>query len=268
MSSIGYSVFGVEANTNSVAETANYVLERKNLDIWETLGNKMERSGTDATMDHFGPLTTLSYINLSDTIGYRTHDYISSTGRDTVERTAIDSLRETAATFSIAQDWKWLDDLWAGSIGNTAEENYNVVSITPSESEKTFWQNIKSDGSMNYGIRLDNPSIYTTIRAGHWLHNPLFIIHARINYRPINRSNADLDMAIPLPFGEMSGGISFDLIGSRRATVTSFRISHGFLNSNSIHSTHWLDSMSCFIGVSHNDVQRVTQFQTGLVAGF
>ena len=234
--------------------------------LWIQLERNTIKSGQDAALDHFGDVTHYSWMKLTISHGYNTLPFLNEAGEEVFKKTFVNGVRETLGGLPVAQSWdtKWLGEIWSGSIGNTAEEEFHPGSIVPSESQKTLWQRVKTDGCFIGGVRLDDPSINGSARFGHVLNNPFLIVHARFGYQPMDRSIASFDFISPLPFGELSGGLSCNAIEfDSRSMVTYVRVSHGLL-SNGKDSSHLISSLFWFVGISHSHATRALDYQAGI----
>jgi hypothetical protein len=250
---------GRQTDTNSMPEWSSAYLELpRPSTFWTKLTDNVDRSATIASLDRFGDITRLTWIKINDRFNYASLDYFNTSGKEVFEKTAVNGLRETAAHMPITDDWyAWAGSLWKGAIGNTAEEQLGGASVVPTESERTWWQKVKASSGFTGGWRLDDPTLYGSVRFGHWLNNPALIVHGRINYRPLDKTSAELNAIVPMPFGEISGGVSFDLLKLNNQSMTAYaRISHGLLHSNAI---FW------FVGLSYDQRNRNTAWQCGLV---
>ena len=256
--SIGCSVVTMDAQTNQVNADILSPLINTNYSysFWTTLGTKMDKTSRNAAFDRFGPTMYLSNFKITEKLGYKGIDYMNSAGEEVMQKTAVNGLRETLADLPATKEWKnWMEDLWVGTFGNTAEEDVGRGLAVPTESEKTWWQKMKSNGNFAGGWRLDDPTLYGSARFGHWLNSPALILHARINYRPLNKTRAEINAIVPMPFGEISGGISLELLRSdNKSMVSYFRFSHGLLHSN---------SMFWFAGVNYYHQNKALLFQAG-----
>jgi len=236
--------------------------------IHDAFARKLEFSSENATLDRFGSRSQIGWIREYDRLGYNALDSINSSGRNLMQRSVVNGLRETAAALPFTKGWQeWAENLYIGSIGNTAEEQLNTSSATPSPSEVSWWRQIKADGNLNYGIRFDDPSAYATVRIGHWLDNPALILHGKLYYRPFENMRMDLNMIAPLPYGEVSGGISFNptSLDGQSDTTASIRFSHGLLNASRwSNSGRIADSLTFFVGASYNQREANTTVETGL----
>ena len=269
--SYGYAVLTTSAQTNSTEMSASMptLSVSNSYSLWRSFDDNIEKSATTATQDRFGDLTRLTWMRLTEHIDSFTLNYVNESGKEVFEKTAINGARETIAHLPITRDWyEWAESLWTGSIGNTDEEHLGSTTPAPTESERSWWQRIKSDGNISYGARLDDPAAYITARFGHWFDNPALIIHARVNYRPINRSQVEVNAIAPIPYGEFSCGASFDPLQSSQKSFSAYaRLSHGLLNYHPADSkTRFTDSILVFVGVNYGQRYGVTSYQFGFTS--
>ncbi len=188
---------------------------------WAAYPRELEIRATTAYLDRFGYQTAIGWTRLAEIDRYEIHAHVASAGKDVMRRSVIYSLRETAANMPIALGWHdWAENLFAGTVGNTIEGDVNTLSPLPSSAEASYWKQMKSDGSLSYGLRPfeGNPYGYIGTQWGHWRGNPAAVTLVRWHYDPIRiASTIDGQISFPLPYGsQLSIGTSFrpERIGS------------------------------------------------------
>jgi len=187
-------------------------------------------------VDRFGPPSYFEWTRLLSTERYSLHDRFNSWGANAVGHLLGDSARETAVAVLPVEEWRGFGQLLLGSIGNTAEERARTISPAYSETDATSWEQIYSDGVLQYGIRpwRSDPYGYFRVRVGHWggLENlPLFAFEGRVGYRAFNSGNLEGRLVVPLSRGfQFAGGIATDPMrlrsGEKSPTVMSCRFEY------------------------------------------
>ena len=97
------------------------------------------------------------------------------------------------------------------------------------------------------------------------MNNPAAIIHTRLYYRPFDEVRLDLNFVSPLPWGELSGGITVNTLRMEQAgdLVASLRMSHNMILNPIERPAHWLESLSWYVGIGYNYEARSTQVEFG-----
>ncbi|MEK7641724.1 MAG: hypothetical protein AAB365_01900 [Patescibacteria group bacterium] len=143
-------------------------------------------AGSRIFYDRFGSPSSLSWMQLQSAQGYGIHEYMNTYGGKTIYKIMGAAAREAAVeTFPVGEYedmgrnlghrvTKFFGGLFRGSIGNTAEEDMQTVSATPSYNSLRHivnfeWNDSKDPWSGEYGWRpwRDNPYVYLNSNLGH-----------------------------------------------------------------------------------------------------
>lgn len=155
--------------------------------------------------DRFGYPANIDWILRSDDGSYSIHENFASSGKNLFSDSLIYSARETAVKTAPLAEWEHSTEQWGRdnenaaswimrffawtvrtAIGNTAEEDLNIVSATPSYQSlkhlrKFNWQSENGIWRTLYGWRpwRDNPYVYLNNAIGHNKDRPLIYTSLR-----------------------------------------------------------------------------------------
>jgi hypothetical protein len=203
-----------------------FILSQTNeMTVLDSYSRELETRGTAAYIDEFGYPSMINWVRASDAKGYGINASVASAGKSVMRRTVLYSLRETAAEMPLSLGWRnWAENLFAGTIGNTAEGEINTLSPMPSATEASYWKQLQSDENLFYGFRPieDRPYAYIGTQWGHSGDNPAAITLIRWHYDPLRTaSKIDAQVSFPMPGrSQFSIGTSFQ---PERAVSAGFR---------------------------------------------
>jgi hypothetical protein len=175
-----------DSTTNT--PTISLVKSSKQTD-WPTAFNDgfFERVTIKVTDAFVGPQGQLQWIR-DQGVGYRLSADYANAGKSILERSTLDAFRESVTHLQgIYESKTFVNDLFVGSIGRTAEESIKPGGITPIEAQKAYWEDMRSDGNLSYGFRpLDgSPYGYFGGRFGRSGNGPLGTFDIRGRYDPV-----------------------------------------------------------------------------------
>jgi hypothetical protein len=232
--------------------------------LTDTYARELGTRGTAAYINGFGYPSMNNWIMEEDIDGYGIHADVTSAGKSVMRGAIFDSLRETAANMPVALEWKgradgwkdWFENLFAGTVGNTAEGDVRSMSSVPSADETSYWRKLQSAGNLSYGFRPleGNPYVYMGTQWGHSGDNPAAVTLVRWHYDPLRlTSKIDAQISFPLPgISQLSVGTSFS---------PEYAMKSGFKPEMSV---RWIRAFghspldgNCFIGAMVGDNSRI-----------
>jgi len=216
-------LLGGEAKAQDGVTAQHYIVTAKTNEttLFDKYSSELEKRGTAAYINGFGYPSMDNWIWMSGTEGYAMNADVVSAGKSVMRAAVFDSMRETAAEMPVAIQWRgaangwgdWLENLFAGTVGNTAESEMRSLSSVPSADEASYWRQLQSAANLSIGFRpLDgNPYVYMGTRWGHSGDNPAAVTLIRWHYDPLRTvSTVDAQISFPLPDrSQLSVGTSF-----------------------------------------------------------
>ena len=201
-----------------------------------TLGKFVREMGNpDPFINHLGSPTRYNFAISYQQKGYQYLDDVELAGQRAFEQSATYGLREVAVSYlPIGQYELGAENigLWFvhGAIGNTAEEQSELVTPIPSASEVSWWNRARQDHLYDFGIRLFNtrPYVYGRLRLGHFENRPFATVSGRWYYDP--RRNTDeikIESVFAMPYDlGLAMGASVDPLRAGDNNSFSFRLQH------------------------------------------
>jgi len=256
----------IQAQTNQAAVSYNYsspFLDVENPDPMEVLRRRFFKevaASDDTVFDRFlGPSALMAWSRDENLFGYGSVERFNAAGVSLFTKIGMDSLR-TAATEALPFDlWEdhwlgWLGDFVGGTIGNPAEERFQLTSISYS-AVRSSWEGSKNS-TIQWGLRpwRRNPYVYVFAQAGHFDSRPLLTFESRAGYTLLGASRLESRLAVQLPF-------SFRFAGS--GTVNPAR-----MNSNDPTAANFVITLERLIGSQlHPDSLFYIGFRSGVHGG-
>ena len=204
--------------TNTVNETVPVYYFRTQTNTTFLSRVSTEYTNSTAFLDRFGPSASFDWTWRAQKNGYEYYQNTAKTGRDAFLSSARFSIREATASFIPVDQYRdyWQDvglHLLHGTIGNTAEQQLSLVSTGPTASEYSWWNDARTDGAIEYGLRPleGSPYGYFRARIGHCNGQPITIVSGRWYYDIGGNDRMEFQALFPLPHHfEFEAGASFD----------------------------------------------------------
>jgi hypothetical protein len=139
----------------------------------------------------------------------------ANAGKKVMRRAFVNSLREATVELpGVFNSKTLLNDLIKGTFGHTTKESIQPDGITPVASQTSWWQEMRSNGSLVGGFRPLDGYAYGAFRFGRLDDHPMGIALMRWKYDPILlRSSVDEQISLLLPRStELVIGSSYELV--------------------------------------------------------
>lgn len=244
------NVVNISNQTNTFEYTIKFK-EEQSPNTWPELWQEefIKRSSIKAS-DAFGWQSTLGWIHLMDQSDQKFNTSYINSGKNTIQHATLDSLRESIVKLpGIFDSRNYLNNFFTGILSRTTEESINPTAPTPSAAQISWWNEMRSNGSLRYGSHiLDGDLLYGSFRFGRLGDKPLGTSLIRWHCDPFTmRSRAE-------------GMTSFFLT---KSSAISFGGSYEVANLQGTHDLKWSATWShslgknwfdglFFIGFSHD----------------
>lgn len=236
--------------TNQAAVSYSYsspFLDVENPDPMDVLRRRFFKEVTtsdDTVFDRFlGPSALMAWSRDANVFGYGSVERFNAAGVNLFTKIGMDSLR-TAATEALPLDiWEdhwlgWLGNFIGGTIGNPAEERFQLTSISYS-AVRTSWEG-STNSTFQWGWRplRRTPYVYVLAQAGHLDSRPLLTFESRAGYTLLGASRLESRLAVQLPFSFRlagSGSVNPARMNSNDPTAANFGITLERLIGSQLH---------------------------------
>lgn len=160
-------------------------------DLMLRFSQELEQNGTDIYSDKISGYSAVLQINNHlDKDGYGFHNWLSSRGSDLFAKTFLNSFRETMIDcldledrLGETQPFHFFSQMFEGSVGRTAEERVELDSpnMTESEIRRTWFQRLRSQKFLHYGVRpfRTSPYVFVGTSIGKYDGRPIAVLDAR-----------------------------------------------------------------------------------------
>jgi hypothetical protein len=185
------------APTNAPPDDLSFKIEMSpdegwNAIILEKFAKKAEVHGINTFLC---PEADFRWYHAERVSGYHLNNEIAAAGTRMVKVAGLSSLRESALALvpEVEESQNIVNKFLAKSIGNTSEESLNPSGFNSFEVQRSYWEDMQSDGSVSYGLRPldDRPYAYIGGRFGHYQGGPLGTFDIRNRYDIVHRRSVE-----------------------------------------------------------------------------
>jgi|GEM_PF-1755212 hypothetical protein len=207
----------------------------------------IQKSGSVSAFDSVGWSSDPDWILRGEYNGYSVISEWNNEGESVIRRSFLNAGREMAAHSEVVEKWRnwdglegWFAWLFAGTVGNTAEEQLDPISPMATASQISWWQTRREDESMLFAPHFldERPYLYQSSVWKNHSGKPILFEDIRLRYVPSDSMLVEEETIIPLTSSwQIVGGFSIDPIhlnGSRSDSRASASIDRIFALDESL----------------------------------